>query len=385
MSRNMRPWILSALALVAVVIFGFLSLYRVWFPEGIKIGVITALSGDQAAYGRSSKDGIDMAVDRANASGGVNGQRILGCYEDSQGQPKLAVTSFEKLVTIDKVRFVIGALASSDILAIAPIAQRKGIVLIAPSATAPAISMAGDFIFRTAASDMYEGTYMALFAQKELALRSAVILYINNDYGLGLRDAFAGKFKEMGGAVVAEMSFAEGEVDFRSLLSKVTALDFDCLYLIGYKELGRLLKQAHELGIGKQLLSSSMFEDPEILNLAGAVAEGTYFTSQSFDPNRGGEGLADFASSFDKKYGRPPDIFAALSYDATMILVQALRGAGTTDPEKVKHSLYGIRDYLGVTGRMSFDANGDVQKEIGIKIVKEGRFEWYRGKQLHEM
>lgn len=343
----------------------------------VKIGVITALTGEQAKYGESTKRGIEMAIEEVNASGGISGKKVTALYEDSQGDPKLAVSALRKLITVNKIFVTIGALASSDILAMAPVAESNKIVLLAPSATAPAITNAGDYIFRIAASDVYEGSFMAEYALKDLNLERVAVIYINNDYGLGLRETFGEKYRELGGKIVEEQVFDQGATDFRSQLTKLKNANPQGIYVVGYKEVGQLLRQAGELGIKTQWLSTSMFEDPDIIKLAETVSEGAYFTSQSFDPEKGGAIVSEFVKSFEKKYTMVPDIFAALSYDATKVLLIAVEKGGYST-EGIKESLYGIKNFPGITGEFTFDENGDVTKQIGIKTIRNGQFEWVR-------
>jgi len=164
----------------------------------IKIGVILPLTGDAAKYGQSAKKGMKLAVDEINNKGGINNQRVILIIEDSQGQVKNGVSAFNKLITIDKVPIVVGELLSSITLAIAPIANEKKIIVLSPASTAPKITEAGDYIFRNVASDIVEGQIMAEYAFNKLQYKKIAILYINNDYGDGLRNSFKQKIISLG-------------------------------------------------------------------------------------------------------------------------------------------------------------------------------------------
>ena len=235
----------------------------------VKIGGLMPLSGDGAKYGQSAKSGIDLAIEGINAKGGVKGHKIEVIYEDSQGLPTTGVSAFQKLITSNEKPAVIGGLFSSVTLAIAPIANREHVVVLSPTSSAPAITKAGDYIFRNCASDIFEGEIMARAAKETLGLTRIAIIYINNDYGVGIKNVFKKEFTVLGGKLVAEEAFPQGATDFRTQITKVKQFNPEAVYIIGYRELGSLLKQAKELGLNVQFLSTVMFEDPEILKIAG--------------------------------------------------------------------------------------------------------------------
>jgi len=252
----------------------------------IKIGAILALSGDAAKYGQSCKNGIDLAVSMVNAHGGVQGKTIEILYEDSEAQPSKALSAFQKLVTISQVPAILGPMSSSEVLAVAPRAEREHVVVLTPTASAASISSAGDFVFRNVASDIYEGTEMAKFSRTQLNLSRAAIIYVNNDFGIGLKDAFTSCFVELGGTITNTQAFDQEATDFRSQLDKARLGAPDAFYIVGYKEMARLFRQVTEKGIHCQFLSFSMFEDPEIMKNSTQLDKGVYFTSQATALNR---------------------------------------------------------------------------------------------------
>jgi len=372
------------LFLFGVLVLGALSVLIVYLlrSKEIEIGAILPLTGDAAKYGESAKKGINLAIDECNENFGIKGKNIKIIYEDDQADPRTGVSAAQKLIFVDKVQAIIGALPSSVTLAIAPIAEKNRVVILSPASSAPTITHAGDFIFRNVASDTLEGTAMAEFVCNNLKFKSVAILYINNDFGFGLRDSFRKRYDAACGTVLLAESFEQASTDFRSQLSKIKAQNPEAIYLIGYKEMGRILRQAQELGIKCQILSFTMFEDPEILNIAGSIAEGTYYTSRSYD-SKAGEGImGEFNKDYRLKYNAEPDIFAALSYDAAKIIVKAIGEGGNFGP-RIKEALYTIKNYDGATGRISFDEFGDVAGSIGIKRVKQGIFVWYDGKNAN--
>ena len=345
--------------------------------EEIKIGAILPLTGEAAKYGEDAKLGIDLAVEEINAAGGIKGKKIQVVYEDSQAAPSQGVAAIQKLVTVDKVPVIIGAMASSVTLAIAPIAEENKVVLLSPASTAPQITEAGDYIFRNEVSDAYGGKAQAELTWDELGIRNVAILYINNDYGVGTIDTFKKNFESYGGNITAIEVFEQGATDFRTQLTKIKDSNPDAIFLVGYKEVILILKQAKELGIETQILSSTMFEDPEILEKVGDLAEGViYVYYGGFDPESDEEQVETFISDLAEKYGREPGHYTAESYDAMKLISVAIEKGGYNS-EEIKNALYDIKDYQGLAGSISFDENGDVIKLVTLKTVKDGKFVKY--------
>jgi len=349
-------------------------------PGEIKIGAILPLTGDAAKWGETSKKGIDLAVEEINKAAGLKGRKVKVIYEDDQGSVKASTDAMTKLAAVDKVPLVIGTLFSSATLAIAPIAEKNKVVLLSPASTAPKITEAGNYIFRNCASDLLEGKEMAQFARENLKLGKIAVIYINNDYGVGLKDVFEAEFRNLGGMIAAFESFEQGGTDFRTQLTKIKAGKSEAIYMPGYPpEMARILRQARELGITTQFLSIVIFEDPTILEIAGDAAEGAIFSSRVYDPKSGETVVCNFVEAYKAKYESAPDIYAGLAYDAMRIVALAIERGGVKS-DGIKNALYGIKDFPGVTGTTTFDENGDVIKPIKMKALKSGKFIWYGSK-----
>jgi len=344
-------------------------------PGEIKIGAILVLTGPYAKVGQSAKQGIEMAIEEINGKGGIQDKKIRLIYEDDQGTPQKAVSAIRKLITVDKVPTIIGPLGSSAVLAIAPIAEKEHIVAISPTASAPEITHAGDYIFRVTYSDTFEGSKMAEYALKESKYKKIALLYINNDYGIGLKKSFKKKFKELGGQIVIDEAYDAKATDFRTHLLQIRESAPDAIYLTGYSEMGQILKQAKELGIVIPFLSCIMVEISDVVKIAKEAAERVIYTHPAYDPEKGDESALRFAKKFKKKYGTLPDPEAAFSYDAMKILTLAIERGGIT-ADGIKNVLYQIKGYEGVTGETTFDENGDVIKSIGIKKIEKGEYIW---------
>jgi branched-chain amino acid transport system substrate-binding protein len=363
-----------AVALGLAVVAAFFALQKSDTSESmIRIGAILPLSGEGAGYGEAAKKGMELAVEQINASGGVGGTSIQIIYEDTQGDPKTGVAAFQKLVTVDKVQAVVGDLLSSVTLSVAPIANSRKVVLLSPSSSSPKITTAGDYIFRNCPSDVYEGTIMAKFAVEKRGLRDIAILRINNEYGLGIASVFKDVVTASGGKIVGEEVYDENSTDFRTQITKIAQTRPSAVYLLGYKQMGYVLRQARELGLSTQFLSTVTFEDPEILALAGDAAEGVIFSASTFDVASENAVVSGFVSAFQSKYQSAPDIFAGLSYDAVKILALGLTAGGTSG-EGIKNALYQVQAYAGVVGEVSMDVNGDAILTPVIKTVQGGKF-----------
>lgn len=371
-----KIWIaLVAVIVIAVVVFVMQKERQT--QQGIKIGAILPLTGDGAKYGVAAKRAIDLVMLDVNKGGGVNGKIVTVVYEDTRGVGKDGVSAIQKLITVDKVPAVIGGLFSSVTLAVAPIAEKNHVVLLSPTSSAPKITDAGEYIFRNCASDVFEGKVMADAAAQKLKIEKVAILYINNDYGVGIASVFKKTLAVHGGQVVAEEAFSQGSTDFRTQLTKIAALKLDGIYIVGYKELGHLLKQAKEIGLKRQFMSTVMFEDPDILSTAGDAAEGVIYSARAYDQSSDEPHVKEFVTSFKQHYGEEPDIFAAYAYDAARILVQVMTEKGAS-ADAIKQGIYAIRDFPGVTGSTSFDENGDVIQPAYLKTVENGKFTWFK-------
>lgn len=340
----------------------------------VKIGVITPLTGSAAKYGSRAKWGIDLAEKHIKSSSDAS-PKIKLIYEDSKTDPKEAVNALQKLIIVDKVGVVIGAVTSSEFLAMTPIAEKNHVVLLTPSASSPKITEAGDYIFRNTYSDFYEGKKMADYIFNETQHRNVAVLYINNDYGVGLRDAFKQEFEKLGGKVVLENTYDSDEKDFRIHLAKLKRVNAQVLYLVGYAEMGYILKQAKELKILLPTFSCIMFEDANIIKIARNTTDGVIYAYPAYFPESEENIVRKFVNDYKEEYGEEPNIYAATSYDALKILYLAMKKGDVTS-EKIKTALYSIRSYPAVTGETSFDVNGDCVKSIGIKKVENGLFKW---------
>jgi branched-chain amino acid transport system substrate-binding protein len=347
--------------------------------QTIKIGAILPLSGDVAVYGKSMQNGMDLALEEYFKNN-PNGMKIEVIYEDSKADPKLAVNSIQKLSSIDKCKLVLGGFSSSEVLSISPIAEKNKIVLISPTASSPSITNAGDFIFRTTPSDNFDGEIMAKFAYNELHLRNVALIFANNDYGQGISKVFVSKFTALGGKISIQKSFESGVNDFKTQLTAIKEAKPDGLYIIAASEIGIILKQKSELNLADiKTFTVGLAENPKVIEIAGEAANNVFYSYPSFQVNSDDKEIKDFVSNYKLKYKNEPDVLAAYGYDLMNITLKVLEN-NFESSEKIKNALYNLKNFNGVTGQTSFDLNGDVTKTAGIKVIKQGKFEWYMNK-----
>jgi branched-chain amino acid transport system substrate-binding protein len=340
-------------------------------PQEIKIGAVLPLTGDGAKYGEEARNGIELALED------IKDLKIKVVYEDDQGTVNGAINAFNKLVESVKVPIIIGPMYSSTALAVAPLGEKKKVVIFSPSASSPELTKAGDYFFRNWPSDVYEGGEMARFAYNNLNLKTIAILSVNLDYGVGLIKVFEKVFKSLGGQILTIEYYDQGATDFRTQLSKIKSLNPEAIYLPGYyTEIGLILRQAKEMGLKTKFLSCVGFDNPKVLEIAGNAAEGVIFARPYYDPESKNPMVKTFVERFRQRFGRDPGIYAAHSYDALKIVVTAIKKGGYS-ADGIKSALYSIKNFPGVTGNTSFDENGDVEKPIQIMKVKHGSFVRY--------
>ena len=342
--------------------------------DEIVIGEFASLTGGTATFGRSSHAGTEVAVEEANAAGGLLGKKIRLVVEDDQSKPEEARTAVLKLLKQDRAVAILGEVASSRTLAAAPEAQRAKIPLISPASTNPKVTEVGDFVFRVCFIDPFQGSTMAKFAAETLKAKTAAILRdVKNDYSVGLADFFRASFEKAGGQVVVDVSYSEGDIDFKAQLTAIRPKNPDVVFVPGYyTEVGLIARQARELGIGVPLLGGDGWDSPRTVEIGGAAMNGNYFSNHyaSDDPD---PVVQDFIGRFKAKKGETPDAMAVLGYDSARVLFDAIRRAGTVDGEKVRDAIAATKDFPGVSGKITIDEQRNARKSIVVLKIEDGQ------------
>jgi branched-chain amino acid transport system substrate-binding protein len=349
-------------------------------PQGepVVIGSILRLSTG-ASDGIPAKRGIEIAVKEINDDGGINGRPLEVIFEDSQDKDTETVNAANKLISVDKVPAIIGPMRSGGTLAVAPIAEENKIILITPTATSPKVTDAGAYIYRGCSRIDKQVDALVNYAFDKFGVKKAAILYSKEPYGEGFKDLFLKYFGEKGVEVVAVESFMVGDKDFKAQLTKIAGTQFDVLCIPGYlQETAPAVVQARMLGITVPTLGGYGDIAPLYIELAGPAAEG-HIVSGEYDEGYDTPKNKAFVKKYYEIVNADPNepnniMFAAITYDMTHILADAMKEVGT-DPTAIKGYLDNLKDYDGVTGKLSFDANGDVQKGgIYLFEVKDGKY-----------
>ena len=337
--------------------------------DTVKIGGVAPLSGSVAVYGVECKNGIDLAVEEINAAGGIAGKKVEFICEDDEGSPDKTVNAFKKLITKDCVKYVIGSLTSGCTQAITTLAQASKVVQIAPAATSPAITDAGNYIFRACFIDPFQGTVGGKFAAENLKAKRAAILYDSgNDYSVGLSENFQISFKANGGEVVALESYSTGDKDFNAQLTKIKNAKPDVVYLRDYYGTVALIaKQLSALGINTPIVGADGW-DGLTANAGDEVLNGYYSNHYAEDSTE--PAVQNLVKAFKAKYNKAPNSFAVLGYDSVYMLKDAIEAAGTFYVEKVRDALEKT-DGNYVTGHITFDEKRNpVKSAVMIQFVK---------------
>ena len=369
--------IIKTTVIFTIVLLSFIMCSKNEKASIIKIGCIQQLTKQMAKYGETQVAAVTAMMEIVNKDRAEKGlpqfQLLVG---DDQLSPATGVNLISKYIDVDKVIAVIGAQGSSVTLAMAPIAEKNKIILISGASGSPEISQAGDYIFRTCPSDIYEGSTMADYYIANLKNKPLAILYINNDYGLGLKKVFLERTSGYSTNVL-ELGFNQGATDFRNQLTKIKQTNIDVVYLIGYDEMITIYKQAKELGLNCQWLGNNQLNDQSLIDKMGLTADGTIFPGHNFQLTK----IKSEYSAFYNKYlelskGVELDVFAAYGADAFIVINYAIENGAKTS-EEIKNILYNTGTFKGLLGDFKFDKNGDAVRELGLYQILKGKIVKY--------
>ncbi|WP_196605779.1 ABC transporter substrate-binding protein [Pectinatus haikarae] len=343
----------------------------------IKIGANFELTGNAANYGSAALDGLRLAVKEVNDAGGIDGKKIELEEVDSKSEASESANATTKLVT-DKVSAIVGPATTGDVLASSPIVTDSKIPLIAPAATSPKVTVDDNgkvkpFVFRSCFIDPQQGEVMSTFAVKTLHAKTAVI-YVDSstDYSKSLGKVFREKFEASGGQIVDEEAFVQKDQDFKTTLTKIKAANPDIIFIPAYyEEVGKIVKQARELGITAPLLGTDGWDDTKVIDIAGKdPLNNTFYSTHYSDQDKD---VQNFIKMFEKENnGKEPNVFAALGYDAGKMLIEAIKQAKSSDPQKIRDALENLKDIQVGTGVISINKDHNPIKSAVIIEMKDG-------------
>lgn len=366
---------LNVFSVIAVLlILSFSGCTKQSESDGVKIGAILPLTGDAALYGNNDREGIDLAVDMVNAKGGVNGKKVVTFYEDSKAEAKTGVSAINKLAN-SNVQVIVDDAISTVTLAMLPIATEKKIIILSTGATNPSLSGASPYFFRVWNSDAEEGVFAAKACFDKLPIKKMVIIYVNNDYGKGLRDVFKNEYTALGGQIIAEETYEKSDKNFKSMVAKIKQAGSDAIYLVGYaSETGIVTKQLREAKVTAKIVGTVAMEDPVFLKLAGNASEGVIYV---FPKAPEGLVVQEFKEQFKKKYNKEPSLLCDAGYDAANLVISAYQ-KGAKSSDEIRKVFAELKSFQGASGEITFDSKGDVHKPMILKSVSNGSFVEYK-------
>ena len=361
-------------------LFIYLSLFlfvQTHFAQNdkIKLGVFGDYTGQTSSFGISTFSGIKMAVEEINAKGGINGKKLDIVILNDEGKPENTLSVVTKLIEDENVDFLIGSPTSTNSLIAAALAQKAKIPMITPTATNPKVTEVGNYIFRACFVDSVQGEVMAKFAFETLKLRKiALIVDLSSDYSKGLTDSFTTAFKKLGGKIVSRQFYNQNEEDYGQLISAVKKTNPDAIYLSGYyNQVSEIAQEARSQKMKATLLGGDGWDSPTLFEIGKKALDNSYITNH-FATSEPSDIVQNFVSVYKKLYNLEPDAFAALGYDSVNLLADALKRANSLDKTKVRDTLAETKNFIGVTGKFSFDENRNAKKPVYMLKIGNGRF-----------
>jgi branched-chain amino acid transport system substrate-binding protein len=346
--------------------------------DTIKIGLITPLTGDVKTFGESAKNAFNMALEEYAKAGKYKIEPVIA---DDKNDPTEGANAALKLMTQDKVVAIVGPLTSKVAIPVSEIANSNKVPMISGTATNPKVTISDGkrkpYVFRACYTDPFQGTVGANFTLKELKAKTAAVLYdVGNDYSKGLAEYFRSTFTKGGGNIVAYESYQKDDVDFSALITKIGMKKPDVIYIPDYyNKVALISKQIREKGLKGVMVGGDGWDSPELLKIAGGSIVGGYFTNH-YSPGRKDAIAENFIRKYKEKFGIVPDTFAALKYDATMMLLSVIDSVKKPSQEEIMKALSTMKNFKGVTGAISFDKNGDAIKSVVMLNVEKNGFKY---------
>ncbi len=377
----MRPGSLRELsrlgwAWLAVAALALVPAARAGAPSGppIKIGLHAPLTGFAAADGESVLHSVQIAVDQVNGQGGVLGRPIELVVHDDRADAREGVAVAQRMIERDRVVAVVGGSYSGPSRAAAPLYQAAGIPMVVGYAVHPDITRAGAYIYRIGFLGQVEGAGAAEAAAVLLNARRVVMFTMDNDFGRALAEGFKARAARRNLQILEEFIYPLGEQNFASYLARTRPLNPDVVFASGYyNEAAQLVRQARQVGLTATILGEEGFDTPKFIEIAGPAAEGVYIvTNLNRDDPR--PIVRSFMDEYRARYRTEPDMVGASNYDAFMVLVDAIRRAGSTDGEAIRRALAETREFEGLTGRLTFTAGRETIKPVQVQVVRGGLF-----------
>lgn len=363
--------------IVAIIVLGIL-----WWlgkeervePQEVKIGMLGPLTGGASKYGVEVRNGAQLAISELNQKQSKYRYTLVAL--DDGADPSLAEERARDLVQQKGILAVVGSVTTPTTLSAGKIFQEGALPAVSPSATGPAVSELGDFIFRVCPSDTYQGRALAEYVVEVAGFYKIAILWDekNASYSGALTDSFSQRAKELAGTIVGREAYQEGQKEFTIPLQTLKATEPEVLFIPGYyTEAALIAQQIRAMDWDIPITGGDGFHASDLIEIGGKAVDGvrftTFFVSTSPDPK-----VKDFVSAYQSRFGSEPGWIAAHGYDAIQVIAKALEKEGA-NREAIQKGLSEIEGFPGVSGTITFDENGDVIKEILRLEIKEGEFQ----------
>ena len=349
----------------------------------INIGGTYNLTGAMASLDVPASHGSLLAVKEINAAGGVLGKQIKYILYDGKTDSATNGNIATQLITSDKVVAIVGNTDSDSALAIGPIAQKAGIPYLTAGATSPKLpDQVGDYMFLAPFGDNVQAAAGAEFMFNKLSCKTAWRFWDKGaEYTTLLAKYWQERFEELGGKVVLDDTYTQGDTDFSAQITRLKALSPqpDCLYVAALQasDAGAIAKQIRDAGITLPMVGGDGYDGPELVGVGGTGAENVFFTTHAFiSADQGSDKMKAFIAAYNKEYSTDPEsAFAALGYDAVYLMVDAIKRANSTDSKAIRDALAATKGFVGVTGTVTYQPGIRVpQKSVTIIAIVNGKY-----------
>ncbi len=337
------------------------------------VGAVTPLSGKLSVYGVNLQKAMFVALDEVNATGGVKGKAMRIEFADNGSTAEGSVAAITKLIEVNRLPIIFGPAASGNFLAVCRIAQTHRTVLISAESAANSIARCGDYVFRLNPSDRLQAKALARMTIDRGHGRIA-LTYIDSAWGRELAEDFKTDFVAAGGSFVDNFPHRPGQTDFADAVHRLAAASARAVVVLSHvEETAALLRQASRVGFKPRWLLASAARSPELVNAAGAAAEGVIGTYPKVPHNT--PQFRAYRAAFKRRYpGEPLPFFGAFNYDMVMLAARTLARAESGDPAAVRTALIAAANgYVGASGEKTFDKDGQSPGTFGAWMVKDGR------------
>jgi branched-chain amino acid transport system substrate-binding protein len=367
-----------------IIISSILALFMFFgiaWADTVKVGFNVPLTGFAAADGESALNGAKLAVNQANANGGINGKQIELVIYDDQASPKEAVPIANRLIEKDGVKVAVSGSYSGSTRAAAGVFQAAGIPYISAYAIHPGITRAGKYIFRTSFMGEVQGAAGALLIGQTMQIKRVVVITLKNDFGKSLAAGFKAEAANFGIEIINEYEYSIPDRQFGPIVAKVRADKPDAIYASGYFfTAGPLVNQLRSGGVTVPVIGQEGYDSEQFIKIAGAASEGVIITT-SLDRDSNSPETRSFITEYEKLTGNKVDMVAASGHTALNVVIAALRIAGTSNPKAIRNAIAQTQ-LNAATGHISFNTLGEVRKNVQVQIVRNG--EWHYHSEIRD-